>query len=184
MKDNYNIVNPFLVDISVPEWVLSEIFGEPSESLTPEDREALEAFRNLWVIMDYDADTPYFCTPALFYGDLEPLAGTCICCKCLPAFLGNAKLYQGSLVQRMGRMRAVFVFENGKISESVYSFSRFRSTLLTNLHLLNLKVLQQDDLAGYMVFRGRDLVFATDKNFESLIPDATKAFAFGFPRTF
>lgn len=183
MKDNKNIVVPFLHDISVPEWAVSEIFGERDENLPEEDRKALDSFLSRWIIMDY-GENSCFCTPAVFYGDFDELAGTCLCCKCLPKFLGNAKLYRGDLVQRMGRTRAVFVFDNGKISERVFSCSRPHATLLANLHSLNSKVLRQDDIAGYMVFKGNDLIFASDKNFESLIPEAKKAFVYGLPSVF
>lgn len=183
MKDNKNIVVPFLHDISVPEWAVSEIFGERDENLPEEGRKALDSFLSRWIIMDY-GENSYFCTPAVFYGGFDELAGTCLCCKCLPKFLGNAKLYRGDLVQRMGRTRAVFVFDNGKISERVFSCSRPHATLLTNLHLLNSKVLRQDDIAGYMVFKGGGLIFASDKSYESLIPDVKKAFVCGLPSVF
>lgn len=61
MKDNKNIVVPFLKRIYVPEWAVAEIFGEPDPDLSEEDQEALDSFCACWVIMDY-GDEPHFCT--------------------------------------------------------------------------------------------------------------------------
>lgn len=74
MKDNKNIVTPFLSKIAVPEWAVSEIFGEPDpDLLEEEDRKALKSFQSRWTVMDYGA-SPHFCTPALFYGEQETLS--------------------------------------------------------------------------------------------------------------
>lgn len=175
MKDNKNIVGPFLREICVPEWAISEIFGDPDEGLPEEDRKALDSFRARWTIMSCEPDS-HFCTSGQFYAGRVALGGTCLTCRCLPNFFVNAKLYQGDLVQRMGKTRIVCIYNGLQIGGNAYQLSDSRMTLLETLKLFNDLTLQHSNAEGYLIFKREDLIFASNKKFESLIPQIREKF--------
>lgn len=175
MKDNKNIVVPFLSEINVPEWAVSEIFGESDPELTCEDRGALSSFQSRWVVMDY-GDEPRFCTPDLFYRGQNVLSGTCLACKCLPKILANAKLYHGDLAQRMGKTRIVCIYNGLQIGGGAFKPQDFRSTLLETIKLYNAVVSAHPNGEGFLIFKRGELIFASNKKFESLIPQIREKF--------
>lgn len=175
MKDHKNIVTPFLSKIDVPEWAVSEIFGEPDPDLSGEDREALNAFRSRWTVIDY-GEEPHFCTPELFYGEREALSGTCLVCSCLPRFFADAKLYQGDLVQRMGKTHIVHIYNGLQIGGRVFKHGSPHSTLLEAIRIYNALTQGHRNAEGYLIFKRGELIFSTNRAFEPLIPQIREKF--------